>query len=274
MMNILRFSNLHVGAALRRDPETTVNRGVNPLLQFTQSIVVRSFLVLVCCLWTSLIHASDRDLVQVPPVQIGLSEQALNKITAYLQSEVDAGVVTAAVGMVSRHGQIGYFESVGECDTDSLFRLASMTKAVTTVAVMQLVEEGAINLTDPLSQYLPGFKSVKVLAEDGVSFSDLESEPTVYHLLTHTSGIGYGWFGIPQDAFYHKARVHDLLVPNKDTLEEHTDKLSKLPLAFQPGEQWMYGQSLDVLGRSFLHLLLGGSSRRAHWLGHDPDISL
>jgi len=230
--------------------------------------------ILVLIFLNCLVQASDRELVQVTPAQVGMSEDALNDITAYLQGEVNAGNVAAAVGMVARHGKIAYFESVGACATDSLFRLASMTKAVTSVAVMQLVEEGSVQLTDPVSKYLPGFAKLKVISSDGSNLSDSKSEPTIHHLLTHTSGIGYGWWGGPQDKAYIAAGVHDMVVPNKDTIEEHTDKLSKLPLAFEPGEQWMYGQSLDVLGRSFLHLLLGGSSRRAHWLGHDPDISL
>ncbi|MDA1068077.1 MAG: serine hydrolase [Verrucomicrobia bacterium] len=240
---VKNIRRLFVGASLLANQWTTGSRA-SSLLHFKSSIAVCALLVLA-----SLVQASDRDLVQVPPAQIGLSEDALIEITKYLQSQVDDGVVTAAVGMVARHGQIGYFESVGECDTGSLFRLASMTKAVTSVAVMQLVEEGSIKLKDPVSLYFPSFASLKVLGEDGVTLTDVAAEPTIHHLLTHTSGIGYGWFGIPQDAFYQKAGVHDLLVPNIDTLEEHTDKLSQLPLAFQPGEQWMYGQSIDVLGR-------------------------
>lgn len=212
------------------------------------SVVVWSFLILTGLLWACPVQGKERELVQVSPAQIGLSEEALGEVTSYLQGEVNAGRIGAAVGMIARHGKIGYFESVGDCEKDSLFRLASMTKAITSVAVMQLVEAGGIQLNDPISRYLPGFKSLKVISADG-SEADLTKEPTIHHLLTHTSGIGYGWWGGPQDEAYIAAGVHDLLIPNQDTLEEHTDKLAKLPLAFEPGTQWMYGQSLDVLGR-------------------------
>ncbi len=187
--------------------------------------------------------------VQVNPAQIGLSEDGLNEITRYLQGQVDDGEVAAAVGMVARHGKIGYFEAVGDAATDSLFRLASMTKAITSVGVMQLIEEGEIQLNDPISKYLPAFKELKVLSADGASSAPAEKEPAIHQLLTHTSGIGYGWWGGPQDKAYKAVGVHDLLVPNTDSLEVHTEKLSLLPLAFEPGTQWMYGQSLDVLGR-------------------------
>ena len=194
-------------------------------------------------------QGTESELVQVNPEQIGLSESGLEEVTRYLQGQVDDGNIAAAVGMVARHGKIGYFESVGEAAADDLFRLASMTKAITSVGVMQLAEAGEIQLNDPLSKYLPAFKELKAVSADGGNGSPVEKEPTIHQLLTHTSGIGYGWWGGSQDDAYKAAGVHDLLVPNLDTLDKHTDKLSKLPLAFEPGTQWMYGQSLDVLGR-------------------------
>lgn len=213
-------------------------------------ITLRSLCGVVCFLAaTSISWTEEPSLVQVNPAQIGLSEDGLDEITRYLQSQVDDGQIAAAVGMVARHGKIAYFESVGDTATDSLFRLASMTKAITSVAVMQLVEAGEIQLSDPLSKYLPGFKELEVLSADGVTRDPVEKEPTIHQLLTHTSGIGYGWWGGPQDEIYIEAGVHELLVPNQDSLATHAEKLSELPLAFEPGTQWMYGQSLDVLGR-------------------------
>ena len=190
----------------------------------------------------------SRALTQVTPSEIGLSEEKLKLISDYLQSEVDNGVVTAAVGMVARHGRIGYFESFGESQKDSLFRLASMTKAVTTVAIMQLVEEGAVKLEDPVSKYLPSFANLKVIDANG-NLSDASVEPTIHHLLTHTSGIGYGWGDGPQDKAFQAEGLHNLLMPNQNTLDQHVEKLASMPLAFNPGEQWMYGQNFEVLGR-------------------------
>lgn len=167
-----------------------------------------------------------------------VSTERLERITQYLQSEVDARHVAGAVGLLARHGEVKYFEAVGdELNTDSLFRIASMTKAITSVATLSLVEEGAIALDDPVSDYLP-------------SFAHHETIPTIHQLLTHTSGIGYGWFGPEsQDIAYRDAGVNDLLVPSEDTLAERVEELGRLPLAFEPGEQWAYGMSTDALGR-------------------------
>ena len=205
-----------------------------------------TFLTGVC--YTVFGAGSSRALTQVTPTEIGLSEEKLNLISDYLQSEVDKGVVTAAVGMVARHGRIGYFESFGESQKDSLFRLASMTKAVTTVAIMQLVEEGSVKLEDPVSKYLPSFARLQVIDADG-KVSAASVELTIHHLLTHTSGIGYGWGDGPQDKAFQAVGLHNLLMPNQNTLEQHVKDLASMPLAFNPGEQWMYGQNFEVLGR-------------------------
>lgn len=192
-----------------------------------------------------------------PPAAIGLSEVKLEAITRHLQGEVDAGRIAGAVGLVARHGKIGYFEAVGESDleagtamtTDSLFRIASMTKAITTVAVMMLVEEGAVILEEPIENYLPEFANLQVLQESEATVA-ANCKPTIHHLLTHTSGIGYGWFGpAAQDAAYRDADIPDILIPVEEPLANRISRLGGLPLAFQPGEQWAYGLSLDVLGR-------------------------
>ena len=112
-----------------------------------------------------------------------LSQARLGKVTEYLQGEVDSKHVAGAVALIARHGEVGYFEGVGDgIQKDSLFRIASMTKAITSVAVMMLVEEGKVALDDPVAKHLP-------------EFAGHERQPTIHHLLTHTSGLGYGWFG-------------------------------------------------------------------------------
>lgn len=193
----------------------------------------------------------------VPPSQIGLAREKLDAITHYLEGEVAAGHVAGAAGFIARHGQIGYFQAAGFSDieakrdmtSDTLFRIASMTKAITSVAVMMLVEEGDIALEDPIEKYLPDFRQARVLTDSG-DLAEVRSPITIHHLLTHTSGIGYGWFGPEeQDIAYQEAGVSDVLIPADSTDGDWLLGLARLPLAFQPGEQWAYGLSLDVLGR-------------------------
>jgi CubicO group peptidase (beta-lactamase class C family) len=175
---------------------------------------------------------------------------------------VDKGAIPGAVLVVARNGKIVYRQAVGYQDrekkipmkVDSVFRIFSMTKPVTTVAVMMLAEEGKVDVMAPVAQYLPEFKDVKV----GVEKMDpaggkpyLAYEPpgramTVQDLLRHTSGLVYGPFGntlVHQE--YNKANLFD---PGQ-TLAEFVSKLAKLPLAHQPGTVWEYGMNTDVLGR-------------------------
>ena len=125
--------------------------------------------------------------------------------------------MAGAVGLIARHGKIGYFEGVGKgMKKDTLFRIASMTKAITNAAVMMLVEEGEIAIDDPIAKHLP-------------EFGALEQRPTIHHLLTHTSGIGYGWFGPEsQDAAYREVGVNDLLIPVENTIAERVKQLGML----------------------------------------------
>src|SRR5438270_9640158 len=196
------------------------------------------------------------------PEEAGFASDRLNRITQFFQSEVDKGAIPGAVLVVARHGKIVYRQAIGYQDrekkipmkVDSVFRIFSMTKPVTSVAVMMLAEEGKIDVMAPVTQYLPEFKDVKV----GVEKMDpaggkpyLAFEPpgramTVQDLRRHTSGLVYGPFGntlVHQE--YNKANLFD---PGQ-TLAGFVTKLSKLPLAHQPGTVWEYGMSTDVLGR-------------------------
>ena len=219
----------------------------------------------VCCVLLLLcaISAAAQELPKASrPEEAGFSSERLNRITTFFQSEVDKGAFPGAVLVVARNGKIVYRQVVGYQDrekkipmkADTVFRIFSMTKPVTSVAVMMLAEEGKIDLMAPVAQYLPEFKDVKV----GVEKMDpaggkpyLAFEPpvrpmTVQDLLRHTSGLVYGPFGntlVHQE--YNKANLFD---PGQ-TLAEFVTKLSKLPLAHQPGSTWEYGMSVDVLGR-------------------------
>lgn len=204
-----------------------------------------------------------QDLPKVSrPEEAGFASDRLNRVTQFFQSEVDKGAIPGAVVVVGRNGKIVYRQAVGYQDrekklpmkVDSVFRIFSMTKPVTTVAVMMLAEEGKIDVMAPVAQYLPEFKDVKVGVEKmdpagGKTYLALEppARPmTVQDLLRHTSGFVYGPFGntlVHQE--YNKANLFD---PGQ-TLAEFVTKLSKLPLAHQPGTVWEYGMSTDVLAR-------------------------
>jgi CubicO group peptidase (beta-lactamase class C family) len=166
------------------------------------------------------------------------------------------------VVLIAREGKIALFEAFGFQDRekripmkpDSIFRIASMTKPITSVALMMLVEEGKIQIDDPLSLYLPEFKELKVgvekvVPETGKSHLVLEPprrEPTIQDLLRHTSGFTYDLFG---DSLVKRAYQAADVRSADQTLAEFTSRLAKLPLAYQPGTTWEYSVSTDVLGR-------------------------
>jgi len=196
------------------------------------------------------------------PEEAGFSPERLHRLTQFFQGEVDKGAIPGAVLIVARNGKIVYQQAIGYQDRekkiamkpDAMFRIFSMTKPVATVAVMMLAEEGKIDVMAPVAQYLPEFKDVKVGVEKidpatGKPALTLEAPVramTVQDLLRHTSGLVYGPFGtslVHQE--YNRANLFD---PGQ-TLAEFVTKISKLPLAHQPGSTWEYGMSVDVLGR-------------------------
>jgi len=220
----------------------------------------RSVLTVVLLLVSRTLAAQG--LSTVPPGQIGLAPDRLDRIGALVQDAVDRGEVAGAVTLVARLGRVGHLEAAGWRDVEAdapmeigtLFRIASMTKAVTSVAVMQLYEQGALMLSDPVSRYLPAFAHMQVLTPVGTT-GGFTLEPargpiTIRHLLTHTSGISYRFLSPPVLASrYVDADISDGLSQTKGTVGEMVDKLATLPLAHQPGERFTYGLSVDVLGR-------------------------
>ena len=196
------------------------------------------------------------------PEDVGFSSERLKRLTSAFQTDVDKGTIPGAVVLIARNGKVAYLEAFGFQDrdkkapmsTDAIFRIASMSKPLTSVAVMMLVEEGKIQLEDPVSVYLPEFKNVqvgveKVNADTGkpeLSLEPARRQMTIQDLLRHTSGLTYGIFGKSLvDQAYLTAKVFD---PTQ-TLAEFVSKLSTLPLAYQPGTTWNYSMSTDVLGR-------------------------
>ncbi len=184
------------------------------------------------------------------PEKMGMSTDRLERLTEMNQRYVDEGKLAGVMTMVARHGKIVHFNAAGTYGVnsdkplaeDTLFRIFSMTKPITAVALMTLYEEGAFQLSDPLSKFFPEFKEMKVWKED--KCVDAESGITMHQLLTHTSGLTYGFHrNNPVDQRYQD----DKLLGSKD-LEEFMNKLSRVPLLFEPGEKWHYSVASDVLG--------------------------
>ncbi len=207
-------------------------------------------------------------LAVTTPEKVGLSKEKLADIGKALAADVERGTLAGAVVAVARKGKLAYYESIGFQDKpagtkmskDSIFRLYSMTKPWTSVAAMMLVEDGRIQLTDPVSKYLPSFKGMKVaMATPGPDGQPIykevpaEREPTIQDLLRHTSGIAYDF--VTRNAAVKEAYVKaDLTalgstIRDKMTAAEMVDRLSKTPLASQPGSVWEYSLSTAVLGR-------------------------
>ncbi len=180
------------------------------------------------------------------------------KVADLLQKQVDRKQIAGAVAVVLHQGKPVFSAALGSADVeagrpmadDTLFRLASMTKPVTSVAVLMLVEDGRCKLTDPVSRYLPEFKDLRVLDPKGPGTVPAVREVTIHDLLTHTSGLSYGFLaGDRLGPLYREAKVSDGLAPADGTLAENIRRLAGLPLEHQPGAAWEYGLSADVLGR-------------------------
>jgi CubicO group peptidase (beta-lactamase class C family) len=219
---------------------------------------------LVLCLATA---AGAYDTTPVSdPETLGFSSSRLSRIAAWQQTQVDAGAFSGAVTAIYRNGRVAYLRAVGFRDRaktiplqpDAIFWIASMTKPVTSVAAMMLVEEGKLDLAAPVSDYLPEFKRTTVAVETRdatTGKTDIAYEPqkqpmTVEDLLRHTAGFIHGVGKAKVDQLYAKHLYDKAGVFHRDrTLAEVVSELAKLPLAHQPGEVWDYGHSIDVLGR-------------------------
>ena len=200
-------------------------------------------------------------VVRTRPAEAGFSPAGLARIGAYLKNEIDTKKIPGAVMLIQRHGQIAYYETFGERDpgtkapmtADTIFRIYSMSKPVTTVAAMMLVEEGKLQLDDPVAKFIPAFKDVKVGVEkkgdDGKVTLDLVAPRrpmTVQDLMRHTSGLTYGFFG---EGLVKKAYVDARIFSEDVDNAGFADRVARLPLAYQPGTTWDYSHSTDILGR-------------------------
>jgi len=195
------------------------------------------------------------------PEEVGLSSERLKRISAWMKADIEKGVIPGAVVLIARQGKVAYFEAFGYRDReknlpmtrDSIFRIMSMTKPFTSLAIMMLAEEGKIQLYYPVSRYLPEFKDLKVGMEkkdEAAGKTELVLEPPkremmVQDLLRHTSGLTYGFARSPVEDLYNAAKVFDWDQTNAELIT----KLSKLPLRYHPGTTWEYSMSTDVLAR-------------------------
>ncbi len=193
------------------------------------------------------------------PESVGLSSERLDRIGAAVQRSVDDKRIAGAVTLVIRRGHVAWFKAQGMSDreavkpmpTDAMFRICSMTKPVTSVAVMMLYEEGKFLLDDPVSKYLPEFKDAKVYVKpaSGDPYTIPASKPiTIRDLLRHTSGLTYNW-NADLGPMYEKANVASGLLQYDGTIADSVKHLAGLPLLFNPGDRWEYSLGVDVLGR-------------------------
>lgn len=209
------------------------------------------------------IAAGAQALPAAPPATVGFAAGRLERITPVVQAAIDSGRMHGAVVLVARRGKVAYHRAFGWADresgrrmtTDALFRIASQTKAITSVAVMTLVEDGRLRLGDPVSKFLPGFAGAGVAqpGDTGILLQPVKRAITIRDLLTHTAGLSYG-----NDSLVRRQYEAQGLGPaagwgwyfadKSEPICGSMDRLSVLPLVSQPGERFVYGYSTDVLG--------------------------
>ncbi len=215
---------------------------------------------------------SDDGLPRARPDQVGLDPAGLERASVVFRQAVEKKQIAGAVVLVARHGKIAYLDSVGMQDAEtgnpmtpgSIFRIASMSKPITSTAILILADQGRLNLSDPISRFLPEFKFMKVAVPrkkgngstspgnsgEDYDLVDAYRPITVRDLLMHTSGLCYRMTDRPiLGRLYAEAGICDGLSPCDHSLAENVRRLAKLPLLHQPGTAWEYGLNTDVLGR-------------------------
>jgi CubicO group peptidase (beta-lactamase class C family) len=203
--------------------------------------------------------AAAQSLRPSSPDSVGMSAERLERLSNALQAYVDDGKVAGSVTLVACRGRIAYFEAFGNRDreanapmqTDAIFRIASQSKAIVSVAAMTFVEEGKLLITDPVGKYLPEFMETKVaVAHDtGTGYDVVKARRpiTVRDLLTHTSGFGYG-AGVGGDLWTAAGQTGYYFADKNETIRESVRRIASLPAHAQPGERWIYGYNTDILG--------------------------
>jgi len=231
--------------------------------RFCPIITISLFVILCSCRTETKTVAPVEKYQFAEPAEVGMIADSLAKIDNMVMEFVEAKKYPGAVTLVAKNCKIIYESEVGWSDSsrtepyrkDHLFRMASMTKPLVSVAAMQLIESGKMKLDDPVGKYIPSFNETEVLtnfnpADTTWTSTPSISVPTVRQLLTHTAGVPYGFMNPPVNgAILAKQGIPDLSTHLPMTIEETTDKLGNLPLMHEPGAKWMYGLNTDVLGR-------------------------
>lgn len=226
-------------------------------------IAIRRFIGFFVLVVTFTTLGNAQKLSIVSPESVGFSSERLERLDAAIEHHIDQQLLAGTVVLVARNNRVAYFKATGKQDLErqvpvqanTIFRIASMTKPITSVAVMMLYEEGLFRLSDPVGEYIPSFQDMKVLVtpDSGqASAGDAETKPanrpiTIRHLLTHTSGLAYQWNEQLGQMYFNAGITHGL-VEDENTLSEDIPKLADMPLLHNPGEAFTYGLSVDVLG--------------------------
>lgn len=229
----------------------------------------RSVFSLIAVIFFSLItgggsagaQSAKAGLATASPEDVGMSSERLARIRPAMQRYIDRGMVPGVVTLVARRGRVAHFEAIGYRDveaktpmtTDTIFRIASMTKPIASVALMTLYEEGHFLLNDPISKFLPEFADMKVAqaapaAETGgapYTLVPAKKPITFKHVLTHTAGFPNSYRGLTREEY---AKTYQRKGPN-ETVADVVKRLASMPLNFNPGEAWEYGPATDVVGR-------------------------
>ena len=210
------------------------------------------------CMMAACVAAYGQGLPAAKPESVGLSSERLERIATAVQRSIDDKRIAGAVTLVARRGQIAWLKAQGKMDreagkpmrTDAIFRICSMSKPLTSLAVMMLYEEGHFLLEDPVSKYIPEFKHPKVLVKpaSGQPYNiPATKEITISNLLTHTSGLTYHW-NADLGQMYKDAGVAHGLLSYDGTIGDSVKRLAGLPLLFNPGDRFEYSLGVDVLG--------------------------
>ena len=208
------------------------------------------------------ISSFSQTIVNSTPEAAGFSSERLKRLDNAMNEWVDKGYMNGGAALIIRDGKIAYYKANGYNDLDTkaplqkdgIFRIASQTKAITSVAIMMLFDEGKLLLTDPVSMYSPSFKKQSVMASFNAADTTYTTIPakremTIKDLLTHTSGLGYAQIGSKEaNAIYAKNNITAGLGVKDRTLLQAMSRLGEMPLMHQPGEKFTYGLNTDVLG--------------------------
>ena len=224
---------------------------------------MKKFQIFILLLFSGPLYLFAQKITTVAsPEAAGFSSERLKRLDIAMNEWVNKGWMPGAVAMVIHDGKIAYYKSVGydnlekktAMPRDGIFRIASQTKAITSVAIMMLFEEGKLLLDDPVSKYIPAFRRQQVLekfnaADTTYTTVPAKKEITIRELLTHTSGIGYAQIGSKEsNAIYAKHKLTAGVGVKDDKLLDAMNRLAKLPLMHHPGEKWTYGLNTDLLG--------------------------